>query len=421
MNRKYTVPLSLLIASSLLASVILTVPSAYAEDSTISNNTLNTLTTNKANLENNVEQRKDNKEQLKQTINQLNSQISDTEKQLFALQTSIDKTQSSINDTKIEINKYIGEINELEKTINEKSKLLNEQQKLLEEHLKLMYSGGGKVKLLEILFRSENVSEFINRFDYYKEITKKGEKLQQEVSDSIDEINKKKEKLELSKQTLSIKKLKFESDKAEIEAKHAEQEQLKSQLSANKKDASEDLQSQDKAMDSLASQIAEAEKAITAEQNRIIEEKRKQELAKLEAAKAAEKSNSNTSDNTSSSSETIISANSGSSTARIGLPVPKGTYYITSRYGYRTDPVYGNKAFHSGVDFAAPYNTPILAVEDGYVLFSGPATGFGNWVVIKHDNGLYSIYGHMYSNQIKVKNGQRVTRGQQIADSRKCR
>ncbi len=69
---------------------------------------------------------------------------------------------------------------------------------------------------------------------------------------------------------------------------------------------------------------------------------------------------------------------------------------------------------HEGVDLAGPLGSPILAVGDGVVVAAGPASGFGRWVVIRHGNGDYSIYGHMYSYLVTV--GQRVRAGQHIAD-----
>ncbi|QGU06737.1 Murein hydrolase activator NlpD precursor [Corynebacterium occultum] len=69
--------------------------------------------------------------------------------------------------------------------------------------------------------------------------------------------------------------------------------------------------------------------------------------------------------------------------------------------------------FHNGIDIANAEGTPILAVMDGTVVDSGPASGYGNWIRIKHDNGALSIYGHMSSLNVAV--GERVTAGQQIA------
>ena len=80
---------------------------------------------------------------------------------------------------------------------------------------------------------------------------------------------------------------------------------------------------------------------------------------------------------------------------------------FTSGFGPRWGTV------HRGIDIANNLGTPISAVMDGTVINAGPAQGFGNWVVIRHDGGEVSVYGHMRYYNVSV--GERVTAGQQIA------
>lgn len=79
----------------------------------------------------------------------------------------------------------------------------------------------------------------------------------------------------------------------------------------------------------------------------------------------------------------------------------------TSGYGIR----WGVQ--HLGVDVAAPIGTPIYAVADATVLEAGPASGFGMWVRLLHDDGTVTIYGHI--DTAVVSQGQRVLAGDQIA------
>ena len=69
--------------------------------------------------------------------------------------------------------------------------------------------------------------------------------------------------------------------------------------------------------------------------------------------------------------------------------------------------------FHNGIDIANAIGTPILAVLDGTVIDSGPASGFGNWIRVKHEDGTITVYGHMATLDVKV--GDKVTAGQKIA------
>lgn len=86
---------------------------------------------------------------------------------------------------------------------------------------------------------------------------------------------------------------------------------------------------------------------------------------------------------------------------------------IASGYGMRIDPVYGTPKMHKGLDFTAPQGTPIYATGDGVVIEAGYAEGgYGNHVVINHGYSYETLYGHMV--RVKVRNGQRVKRGEVI-------
>lgn len=68
---------------------------------------------------------------------------------------------------------------------------------------------------------------------------------------------------------------------------------------------------------------------------------------------------------------------------------------------------------HAGIDIANVVGTPILAAMGGTVIDSGPASGFGQWIRIQHDDGSIAVYGHMETLDVTV--GERVTAGQRIA------
>lgn len=68
---------------------------------------------------------------------------------------------------------------------------------------------------------------------------------------------------------------------------------------------------------------------------------------------------------------------------------------------------------HKGIDIANALGTPIVAAMAGTVIDAGPASGFGNWVRIKHDDGTITVYGHMSTIDVSV--GQEVQAGQKIA------
>jgi murein DD-endopeptidase MepM/ murein hydrolase activator NlpD len=94
----------------------------------------------------------------------------------------------------------------------------------------------------------------------------------------------------------------------------------------------------------------------------------------------------------------------------LAVPIPGAP--ITSGFGPRTHPIYGDVRMHTGIDFGAGYGTPIRAAGDGVVVSAGPLGGYGNATVIDHGNGLATLYAHQ--SDMAVVPGQRVSRGQVI-------
>jgi murein DD-endopeptidase MepM/ murein hydrolase activator NlpD len=102
--------------------------------------------------------------------------------------------------------------------------------------------------------------------------------------------------------------------------------------------------------------------------------------------------------------------------------VGDGPAHIVCSFGPRTPPAFGASSMHNGVDIAMVDHSlgNIVAASDGVVVKAGPATGFGNWIVIEHrdaqDNLVATtVYGHMLAENIYVVVGQQVGAGQKIA------
>ncbi len=85
---------------------------------------------------------------------------------------------------------------------------------------------------------------------------------------------------------------------------------------------------------------------------------------------------------------------------------------ISSRFGYRSDPFRRRLALHAGIDFKAPYGSPVLATAPGTVVRAGWTGSYGKLVEIRHDNGLVTRYAHL--SRIRVRAGQRVRAGDRI-------
>lgn len=86
---------------------------------------------------------------------------------------------------------------------------------------------------------------------------------------------------------------------------------------------------------------------------------------------------------------------------------------LTSPFGYRSDPFTGLRRFHYGIDIANIKGTAIIAAMDGVVLnVENRPAGYGKYIVIRHDRGYQTLYGHL--DTIAVREGQRVRQGQSL-------
>lgn len=93
---------------------------------------------------------------------------------------------------------------------------------------------------------------------------------------------------------------------------------------------------------------------------------------------------------------------------------PVGAARFTSGFGSRKDPFNGRRAFHAGIDFAAPRGTAIKATGSGVVVASERQRGYGNIIKIRHAFGYETVYAHLHRRRVKV--GDVVERGDRIGD-----
>ena len=94
-----------------------------------------------------------------------------------------------------------------------------------------------------------------------------------------------------------------------------------------------------------------------------------------------------------------------------GRPVERG--WMSSAFGYRTDPFHGRKAWHNGVDFAGREGDRVVAVAAGVVTWSGERSGYGNLVEVNHGSGYTTRYAHNEENLVQA--GDVVAKGQALA------
>ncbi|MCG1047923.1 MULTISPECIES: M23 family metallopeptidase [Mycetohabitans] len=107
-------------------------------------------------------------------------------------------------------------------------------------------------------------------------------------------------------------------------------------------------------------------------------------------------------------------ATNGHSLQRGLDPRPVASARLSSRFGERVHPISGRRAFHNGVDWAAPRGTPVRASGAGTVTFSGWRHGYGKTIVVRHAQHYETVYAHLSRTAPKLRTGAKIARGDVI-------
>ena len=194
--------------------------------------------------------------------------------------------------------------------------------------------------------------------------------------------------MENSKNELNTSKASKQSVSIQLKTAKDEKNKQVAQLSEDEKKLQEQIDELNQANKSIDGQIKAAQVAIKKAQ---------------EDAKRQQQSGGNSGSGSGSSG-------SGSTTSSSGFIKPVNSYITTGMY-------YSSGQYHGAVDFGAAgiNGAPVYAVADGYVVTSTRLNGsYGNYIIIAHYNGLYTLYAHGQDESRKVSAGQTVKKGQQI-------
>lgn len=321
----------------------------------------------------------------------------ETVKEVAKLDAQIDEYQSQINslDTQIEeANNKIADANtKLEKAQND----YEEQQETLEERVVALYEAGETTYLDALLSSSDSITDFISSYYIVAEIAESDIELLNEIDRQKTEIENAKQELENSRNELTSAKESKEQVSSQLQNTKNEKSKYVDQLSEQEKQLQAQIDEIKQANISIDQQI----KAYQAE----LERKRKEE-------EELKKQQSNNSSNNSGSSSSSNSGSSGSSSSSGFIyPVPAAYAKVTTGWYYSDGRLHGASDFGT----AGIEGQPVYAVADGIVVLTAAlTTSYGNYILIAHDNGLYTLYAHGQAGSIAVSKGQRVKQGQQI-------
>jgi len=321
---------------------------------------------------------------LKKKTEELEEKQEKTEQQGEKLEEKKEKAEKAKKELAKELESLVSDMDKLKKKIDAKEEEIsekeeeliharveeNDQYESMKKRIKYMYENGN-AQLIEILLKSQNIGDFLNKAEYISTISTYDRDMLKVFQKVTKEVKAQEEVLK---------------------EEYAEMEDMQNQL-IGKQDRVEKL------METKAAQIKELEGELKANAKK---------LEELEKAVADAKRKQQEALNTGGTAgDSYISGN-----GFFTHPVP-GYTRISSHFGYREQPLPGASTNHKGMDFAAPTGTPIYAAADGTVVTAAYSGNAGNMIVINHGGGIVSIYMHCHA--MYVFAGQKVTKGQNIA------
>ncbi|OPH57827.1 hypothetical protein BC351_04845 [Paenibacillus ferrarius] len=304
-----------------------------------------------------------------QVIQSLNGQQTEIQSQLTSINRQVFEYDKLASELQPEIDKMKIQKDSLQKNIANVQKDIDTRDQLLKNRLSYIYTSGNiSASYMDVLLGSSSFSDFINRINMLIMVLSQDKQIIDAKTDDKTNLTKMNEELEQQQSLLEAQQNTLNAAKAEQEKKIADRLTLLKQLQQQSLNEVDSAQKDAENLSVVDSELApEVKEQLKAALDKIIQ-----------------------------------------SDGIWDWPVP-ASHTITSDFGSR------GEEFHAGIDIGAPIGTSIVAVDNGIVLYAGKANGFGNWVVIKHTNGLMSVYGHMYGDGIYVSVGQEVNRGQVIA------
>ncbi len=332
-----------------------------------------------------ITQAQEEKEQIQSNISDIQAMVDELETVKGDLEAYVEQLDGNLAEIQERIAELKDMISEKEAEIEVTQQELEEAQALEEEQyaamkVRIQYSyEEGNHNYLELLLSSESFGELLNRARYISMMNDYDQEQLAEYQKNCEYIETCKAALEEEQAVLEEASAEVEKEEAGLETLIAEKE---SQITAYQGD-----------IDNKEAAIAEYEADIAAQNSAI---------AALEAAAEEER-------------KQLEELNQPQVTYDGGMfQMPLNSYKrISDDYGMRMHPTLGVEKFHNGVDFAANSGTPILAAYGGTVVAAAYNSSMGNYVMINHGDGLYTIY--MHASELYVSAGQTVSKGETIA------
>ncbi|MCR4851240.1 MAG: peptidoglycan DD-metalloendopeptidase family protein [Lachnospiraceae bacterium] len=319
---------------------------------------------------------KGNLTDVKKVKQELEKSKNDLDAYVTELDSNVTQIQLKIDDLEIKIADKEEEIVQKEAELDEAIRVQTEQYEAMKKRIKFMYEQGD-LMYMDLLFNANTFGDMLNKAEYIEELSAYDRRKLDEYVAYTKYVTLCKEELEEEKGILDDTKAAQEQEKAAldelIDTKKGEIDRLSSDITNKEAAIAEyeaEIAAQNETIQALEAAVAEERRRLAEEQNRRYDG------------------------------------------GMFTFPCPN-MKRVSDEYGYRIHPTLGIEKFHNGVDMAAPSGSPILAAYNGKVVAADYSSTMGNYIMINHGDGLYTIY--MHASALYVSKGQEVSKGQTIA------
>lgn len=321
-----------------------------------------------------INELKESKGDVQEKVNDLNTQLMNISSQITALENQLAQKNQELTEKK-------DQIEDTKSQLEDAKKQEEQQYADMKVRIQFMYENAQE-SYFEALFSSESFSDFLNSAEYIIQIQEYDRKKLNEYQDTVDYIENVEKQLEEDYATLEEIKKEVEQEKVSVEQEKASVAALMKQRETELAGIEGNIDSAQSDADYYAAEIKAQEEIIA-------------EIKRIEAEKAAAGKQDNP-------------YTGGVFT----WPCPSSTR-VTSDYGTRVSPMGGASSNHKGIDIGASGGAAIVAAADGTVTTAAYSSAAGNYVMIDHGGGLYTVY--MHASALLVSPGQTVSAGQTIA------
>jgi len=302
------------------------------------------------------------KKATQQQLSEVKNKTQDAFQTLVQLQSQIEKLEQQSSSLVQRRQLLEEQIATLDAQIRDLEKIIEEERANLEQTLVTMYKWQKVAPSALVLVVTSSVNPELATYALEKVLTNQNAKLES-YEDNVAKLQAKRKEIAEAKNEVAQTIQSLQTQLATLQSKYDEREALYAQLK--------------KEQNKYASQLA------------MIEEQQRQVSAEIQK---------------------MLSATKLSSTANSSGFIKPMSGMVTSPFGWRINPLTGRgKDFHTGIDVANQYGTPIKASRTGVVIWAGWKTGYGLCVIIDHQDGYGTVYAHM--SRIAVKSGQKVSAG----------